>query len=115
MSGTSQTVELTTKNTGSLTLGIISVVMGSMGLLFCWIPILGLAALPLAGVGGFLACLGCLLALMKKGRGFGMPLIGGAICGMAIVIAVVVTGTSAVAMSEVVEQIEAEAQKEQQR
>lgn len=83
---------LTTKNTPSLALGIISVVMGALALLIAWIPFLGLAALPLAAIGVLLALLGFIIAIAKRFNGFGMPLLGGLVCAMAVVLTFASTG-----------------------
>lgn len=95
-----QEVILTTKNTASLTLGIISVVTGVLALLFGWVPFLGLLAIPVALIGGLLAGLGLVIALFNGFRGIGMPLLGAAICVAAGILPLVSTGGASVAITE---------------
>ena len=95
-----QEVILTTKNTASLTLGIISVVTGVLALLFGWVPFLGLLAIPIALIGGLLAGLGLVISLFKGFRGIGMPLLGAAICVAAGILPLVSTGGASVAITE---------------
>lgn len=95
-----QEVILTTTNTTSLTLGIISVVIGVIALLFGWVPFLGLLAIPVALIGGLLAGLGLVIALFKGFRGIGMPLLGAAICVAAGILPLVSTGGTSVAITE---------------
>jgi len=84
-----QTVIVTTKNTASLTLGIIALVIGVLSLLVGWVPYLGLVALPVAVIGLLLAG----IALVKGGRGFGMPVLGGIICCGGFVLPILSTGS----------------------
>ena len=95
-----QEVILTTKNTASLTLGIISVVTGVLALLFGWVPFLGFLAIPIALIGGLLAGLGLVISLFKGFRGIGMPLLGAAICVAAGILPLVSTGGASVAITE---------------
>ncbi len=98
-------VEVTTKNTGSLTMGICAIVVGVMGLLIGWVPFLGLFAIPVAIVGIVLAVIGFILALVKGGKGIGLPLLGGFICVVAIVVPVLSTGGTSVAMTKAVDEV----------
>src|SRR5687768_1846159 len=86
-----QTVIVTTKNTASLTLGIIALVIGVLSLLIGWIPYLGLIALPVAVIGLLLAGIGFGIALVKAGKGIGMPVLGGIICCGAIALPILST------------------------
>lgn len=101
------TVTITTKNTPALTMGIISIVLGVLAMLVGWIPFLGLIAIPVAAIGAFLAFIGLVLALVKKFKGIGMPLLGGIICFIAIVISIGSTGSTSVAISEAIEETNA--------
>jgi hypothetical protein len=101
------TVTVTTKNTPALTMGIIAIVLGVLAMLVGWIPFLGLLALPVAGVGIFLAFIGLILALVKKIKGIGMPLLGGVICFIAVVISIGSTGSTSVAITEAIEETNA--------
>lgn len=92
-------VLVTTKNTPALTMGIIAIVLGVIGLLVSWIPFVGLLAIPVAGIGLFLAVTGLVLAAVKRFRGWAMPVLGGVICGLAIAVAVGSTTTTSAAIS----------------
>ncbi len=97
-----QEVVLTTRNTTSLTLGIIATVIGVLALLFGWIPYLGLVAIPVAVIGSALASVGLVIALFKSFRGASMPLLGGAICIAAIILPLVSTGGTSAAITEAI-------------
>jgi len=103
-----QEVILTTKNTTSLTLGIISVVIGVLALLFGWVPFLGLLAIPVAVIGSLLAGLGLVIALFKGFRGAGMPLLGAAICVAAGILPLVTTGGASVAITDTMDKASSE-------
>ena len=103
-----QQVVITTKNTTSLTLGIIATVIGVLALLFGWVPFLGLLAIPVAVIGGALAALGLVIALVKGFRGAGMPLLGGAICVVAVILPLVSTGSTSVAITETMDEVSRE-------
>lgn len=47
---------------------------------------------PLAGLGLLLGVIGILVALTRKGASIGYPIAGSAICGLALVIAIGMTG-----------------------
>lgn len=102
----SQEVVITTKNTASLSLGLMSMTIGVLALLFGWVPFLGLFVIPVALIGGALAALGFLIALFKGFRGAGMPILGGIICVVALVLPVLSTGGTSVAISESMAQVE---------
>lgn len=93
-------VEVTTKNTGALTMGIISILIGVLALLVGWIPFLGLLAMPAAVIGLLLAFIGIILALLKKFKGILMPFLGGVICSIALIIPILSAGGSSVAISK---------------
>ncbi|EEF60631.1 hypothetical protein [Pedosphaera parvula] len=99
-----QTVIVTTKNTASLTLGIIALVVGVLSLLVGWIPFLGLLAIPVAIIGLLLAGIGFVIALFKSGKGIGMPLLGGVICVGALVLPILSTGGTSAAITRAVEE-----------
>jgi hypothetical protein len=101
------TITVTTKNTPALTLGIIAIVLGVLAMLVGWIPFLGLLALPIAGIGIFMAFIGLILSLIKKFKGIGMPLLGVVICFFAIVISIGSTGSTSVAIVEAIEETNA--------
>ena len=93
-------VVVTTKNTLSLTLGLIAVVFGALALVFGWIPFLGLLAIPVAGIGGVLALLAAVIALAKGFKGMGMPLLGVLLCGAGVVMPIAMTGGVSRAVAE---------------
>jgi len=97
-----QTVIVTTKNTASLTLGIIAIVVGVLSLLVGWIPFLGLLAIPAAVIGLLLAGIGFVIALFKRGKGFGMPLLGAGICIAAFILPILSTGGTSAAITKAV-------------
>ncbi|MCW5553684.1 MAG: DUF308 domain-containing protein [Verrucomicrobiae bacterium] len=73
-------------------LGIAALVLGILSCLFCWIPLLGLFALPIAFIGVLLAVGGVLMASINKKTGFAFPIGGGIVCVLAASIALVITG-----------------------
>lgn len=100
---TPQTVIVTTKNTASLTLGIIAVVVGVLALLVGWVPFLGLLAMPTAFIGLLLAGVGFVVAVFRGCKGIGMPVLGGGICLVAMVIPVLSTHGTSVAILKAAE------------
>ena len=98
------TVTVTTKNTPALTMGIIAIVLGVMAMLVAWLPFLGLLAIPVAAIGLLLAFIGVILAAVRKFNGLAMPLLGGVICGIAVVISISSTGSTSLAITEVMEE-----------
>lgn len=99
-----QTVIITTKNTASLTLGIIALVVGVLSLLVGWIPFVGLLAIPVAMIGLLLGGIGFVIALFKSGKGIGMPLLGGVICFGALILPILLTGGMSAAIKKVAEE-----------
>jgi hypothetical protein len=97
-----QTVIVTTKNTASLTLGIIAIVVGVASSLVGWIPFLGLLAMPTAIIGLLLAGIGFVIAFFKGGKGIGLPLLGGGICVAAFILPILSTGSTSVAITKAV-------------
>jgi hypothetical protein len=73
-------------------LGIASLVLGIMGCLICWIPILGLFAIPVALIGLVLAFIGVVMAAINKKTGFVFSISGGIVCILSVCIALVTTG-----------------------
>jgi hypothetical protein len=96
-------VVVTTKNTLSLTLGIISLVLGVFGMLIGWIPFLGLVAIPVALIGLMLAGLGVVVALFKGFAGVGMPVLGGFVSFLSLLLPIMMTGSASVAIQEAAE------------
>lgn len=71
-------------------LGIGSIVVGILGLMVCWIPLLGLLGVPLSALGLLCGVIGIIIALTRHGRGIGFPIAGSAVSGLALVICFVV-------------------------
>ena len=97
-----QTVIVTTKNTASLALGIIALVVGVLSLLVGWIPFLGLLAIPTAIIGLILAGIGFVIALFTGCKGIGMPLLAGAICTAAFFLPILSIGSTSEAIAKAV-------------
>jgi hypothetical protein len=68
-------------------LGIASMVLGVVALLFSFIPSIGLFSMPVSGLGLLLGLIGGTVALCRSGRGIGFPIAGSAINSMALVVA----------------------------
>jgi hypothetical protein len=106
------TVEVTTKNTGALAMGISSLVVGIMSLLIGWVPVIGLIAIPGALLALVLALVGIVLAAMKGGKGMTLPLLGFLFgCG-ALLVPIVSTGVTAAAMDEAMKEEKAKQQQQ---
>ncbi len=76
-------------------LGIASLVLGIMACVICWIPFLGLFAIPVALIGLVLAFIGVVIAAMNKKTDFVFSISGGIVCILSVCIALVTTGTVA--------------------
>jgi len=72
-------------------LGIVSLILGIVAFLICWIPILGLFGIPLSALGLVLGVTGLIVTAVRKGAGIGFPIAGSAVCGMALVVAITST------------------------
>ena len=81
-------------------LGIASLVLGIIACVFCWIPLLGLLAVPLALIGLLLALVGIILAGVNKKTGFVFPISGATVCLLSIFVAFAITGGLAAAFSK---------------
>jgi len=73
------------KRTSSL--GVVSLILGALAFLICWIPFIGMLGLPLSGLGLLLAFIGIIVALTRHGSGIGWPIGGGVVSGLALLIA----------------------------
>ena len=72
--------------------GIAALVLGILACLFCWIPVLGLLSVPLAGLGLLFGVIGILVSAGNRRSGIGLPIAGAVVCAVAIVIALGITG-----------------------
>jgi len=79
--------DASTRGGAAHSLGIGSMVLGVVALLFSFIPCIGAFSMPLSGLGLLLGITGGVVALCRSGRGIGFPIAGSAINGMAFVIA----------------------------
>jgi hypothetical protein len=75
-------------------------VVGVLSLLVGWIPFLGLLAMPTAIIGLLLAGFGFVIALFKRGKGIGMPLLGAGICIAAFILPILSTGGTSAAITK---------------
>ena len=98
-------VVITTRNTLSLTLGIISVVVGALALLLGWVPYIGLLAVPFAMIGALFASIGVVIGLLKRLNGLGMPMLGGALCIGAVYLSVLSTVKTSMVINEAIEDV----------
>lgn len=73
-------------------LGVASLVLGILAFLICWIPFVNLLGVPLSGLGLLLGLIGMLVAFTRKGASIGYPIAGSAVCGLALFIAITMTG-----------------------
>jgi hypothetical protein len=64
-------------------------VLGILGFMVCWVPLLGLVGLPLSGLGVLLGTIGLATAIARGGIGIGFPIGGLAISLLAVATAVV--------------------------
>lgn len=102
-------------NTGTSRVGcfaVAAVIFGLMALAGSWIPILGLAAIPLAGVGLACGLLGIMVAAIQ-GDGVGTPFIGVVVSGLAIFVAMASTGAAVAVVGDVSRQVREQEQKRQ--
>lgn len=74
-------------------LGVASLILGVVGFLLCWIPLIGILTIPISGLGLVLGGIGLIVALVRSGSGIGYPIAGVGVCGLAFII-----GASQVAM-----------------
>jgi len=77
---------------GASPLGIASLVIGIIAILFCWIPFLGLLSIPIAGIGFLLAVIGITISCVSKKTGFVFSISGGIVCIFSVLIALLITG-----------------------
>jgi len=83
----SVSVTVQQKSSAAHSLGIASMVLGILGLMVCWVPLIGLLGMPLSGLGAILGAIGLFIAMARRGTGIGFPIAGTAISTLAIAIA----------------------------
>lgn len=73
-------------------LGIPSLALGIVALLFVWLPLVGLLSLPLSVLGLLLGIAGLVSAILHRGRGVGFPIAGSMVSLVALAFGVVWLG-----------------------
>jgi hypothetical protein len=71
--------------------GIAALVLGLLACLTCWIPLVGMLGLPLAGLGLLFAVIGVLVSILGKRSHVGLPIAGLVVCAVAAVMAITST------------------------
>ncbi len=85
-------------------LAIAALVLGIIAALICWVPFLGLFAIPVGLLGLLLGLIGLLLATLGRRSGLSSSLVGTAISLGSIVPSVVITGRTAKSISDAFEE-----------
>jgi len=80
----SQPVVIASPNPVSLSLGIVGMVIGVLGIIAFWVPPMASAAVPIGVVGFILSIVGVGFACVKEFRSIEMPILGGVLCIAAI-------------------------------
>lgn len=93
-------------------LGIASLVLGILSCLICWIPFLGILAIPVAIIGILLGGIGFIIGVIRNSSKGG-AIAGCITCILAIVISIVVTGKTASAIADSIDSAQKTTQKEQ--
>lgn len=73
-------------------LGVVSLVLGLVAFMICWIPFINLLGVPLSALGLVLGLVGLLVAFTRNGASIGYPIAGTAVCALALFIAISMTG-----------------------
>ncbi len=71
--------------------GLVSVVLGIIASLSCWIPFVGCLAIPVGLIGMLFAFIGAVVSLAGRRTDAGFPFAGGVLCIIAVYIAFVTT------------------------
>jgi len=85
---------------GTSGFGIAALILGVIAILFCWVPFVGLLALPIAGFGTMLAVVGFVVSAAGGKSSVGMPVAGGTICILAICGATLMSGATAKSIAD---------------
>ena len=86
-----KTINVDIKPKGN-SLGVVSLVLGVVAFLFCWIPLVGAVGIPLSGLGVLLGMIGLVVAVFRRGASIGYPIAGTVISGLALLVAWSMTG-----------------------
>lgn len=79
------------QQTRSNSLGISSLILGVVAFAICWIPLLGIAGIPLSALGFILGMAGLILSIRRKGYGIGFSVAGSGTCALALAVSILVT------------------------
>lgn len=66
-------------------LGIASLILGSLALLICWLPMIDVLGTALGGFGLLLGTVGLVVSIIREGDGIGLAITGAAVCLVALV------------------------------
>jgi len=80
------TVQVQQEKKTTSSLGITSIIIGTLAFFLCWIPLVNLVSLLLGIVGLAMASIGGLMAIFRKGTGVGFSIGGGVLSLVALVI-----------------------------
>jgi hypothetical protein len=81
-------------------LAIASLVLGILATLVCWIPFLGLLAIPSGLLGLLLGAIAVTLVVVAKRRGLAAAVVGSGLSVLAMILSVAITGTVSQGISE---------------
>lgn len=84
-------------------LAVAVLVLGIIAALICWVPFLGLLAIPVALLGAFLGFIGLAIALIGRRSGLSSSLVGTAISLGSIVLSIVITGKTSKSIADAME------------
>ncbi len=85
---------------GTSGFGIAALVLGILACLGCWIPFLGILSIPLGALGILFGIAGFLVSATGRRSGIGMPVAGTVICVVAVAIAITSTLATIAAVRE---------------
>jgi hypothetical protein len=81
-------------------LAIASLVLGILAALVCWVPFVGLTAIPVGLVGLLLGAIALTLVVVARRRGLAAATVGCGLSVIAMVLSVVITGTASRKLGE---------------
>lgn len=85
-------------------LGVAGLVLGIIAALTCWIPFVGMLTVPFAALGVIFCIIGLITAIAANRSSPGMPIAGLIVCLTAIGVAVMMTGSAAVAIDDSIQE-----------
>ena len=95
---------------GASGFGIAALVIGIIAVLFCWVPFVGMLAIPLGLIALLLATVGVIVSLAGGKSGVGLPVAGGVLALLAIGIPILMTGAMAGAVGSAAAKAAADAE-----